>query len=46
MLGKYTAENGPTCAARHYFPINESTAKVSGELTEAILKQRSMQTVS
>ena len=32
MIGKYTAENGPTCAAKHYtavwgIKINESTAR-------------------
>ena len=32
MIGKYAAENGPTCAAKHYsavwgIPINESTAR-------------------
>ena len=32
MIGNYAAENGPTCAAKHYsavwgIPINESTAR-------------------
>ena len=47
MIGKYAAENGPTCAAKHYsavwgIPINESTArrlKEKYELKQAVSEQ-------
>jgi len=56
MLGKYSAENGSTCAAKHYsavlgIPVNKSTTRRVKErylekLKEAILEQRSKQAES